>query len=66
MFKSWKTTLAGVLQFVAIAADQIGLLFDGNAATNPDYGIIMASLVTLIGLIKARDNDVSSESAGAK
>lgn len=66
MLKSWKTTLAGVLQFVAIASDQIMLLFDGDPLTNPDYGLIMASIVTLIGLIKARDNDVSSESAGAK
>lgn len=66
MLKSWKTTLAGILQFVAIASDQIMLLFDGDPTTNPDYGIIVASVVTLIGLIKARDNDVSSESAGAK
>ena len=42
------------------------LLIDGNDLTNPDYGLLFASLMTLIGLLRARDNDVSSENAGAK
>lgn len=63
--KSWKTTWAGILQFLAIAATQVGFLFDGIATTNPDWGLVIASLVTLVGLLTARDSDVSSEEAGA-
>lgn len=63
--KSWKTTWAGILQFLSIVATQIGFLFDTDLATNPDWGLIVASLITLVGLITARDNNVSSEDAGA-
>lgn len=63
--KSWKTTWAGILQFLAIVATQIGFLFDGIATTNPDWGLLVASAITLIGLLTARDSDVSSEQAGA-
>lgn len=64
--KSWKTTLAGILQFFVIAAQQLGTLLDGNDATNPEWNIVIASLITLIGLITARDNDVNSKAAGAE
>ena len=63
--KSWKTTWAGILQFLSIVSTQIGFLFDTDLSTNPDWGLIVASLITLVGLITARDNDVSSEDAGA-
>ena len=66
MLQSWKTSVAGILQFLALGANQIMLLIDGNDLTNPDYGLLFASLMTLIGLLRARDNDVSSENAGAK
>lgn len=63
---SKKTTWAGVLQFLAIVATQVGFLFDADAATNPEWSLIVASFITLVGLLFARDNDVSSEDAGAK
>lgn len=63
--KSWKTTWAGILQFSAIVSTQVGFLFDADLATNPDWGLIVASLITLVGLLTARDSDVSSEEAGA-
>ena len=65
MFKSMKTTWAGILQFGAIVFTQVGTLLDGDTMTNPDYGLVVASLITLIGLIQARDNNVTSEAAGA-
>ena len=64
--KSSETTWAGILQFLAIASTQIGTLFDGNLATNPEWGLIISSLVVLIGLIRARDNNVTSKAAGAE
>ena len=66
MLKSWKTSLAGILQFLAIAAAQISTLFDADPTTNPEWSLVVASFVTLVGLLRARDNDVSSEAAGAK
>ena len=64
MKSSWRTTVAGILQFLAITATQIGFLFDEvELNTNPDWGLVVASLITLIGMIVARDNLVSSEEA---
>lgn len=64
--KSWKTTVAGVCAIVAAAAGAIGALVDGNPATNPDWTATWAAIMAGVGLITARDNNVSSESAGAK
>jgi len=63
--KSWQTTLAGILQFLSVIATQFGYLVDMIPETQPDWGAIVASAVILFGLIKARDNGVSSEDAGA-
>lgn len=64
MSKSWKTTLAGILQFLGVISTQIGFLFDNIPTTNPDYGLLISSAVVLFGLVFSRDADVSSEQAG--
>lgn len=66
MIKSWRTTVAGILQFLSVTITQVLSLFDSDPTTNPEWGIIVASLITLIGLLTARDNGVTSEKAGAK
>lgn len=66
MLKSWKTTVAGIIQFLTVAGGQLVTLLDNDPGTNPDWTIVMASLFTLIGLLTARDGDVSSEDAGIK
>lgn len=66
IFKSWKTTVAGILQFLTFSFTQVLLLADADPLTNPDYGLWFTSLITLVGLITARDSDVSSEEAGVK
>lgn len=66
MMKSWKTTWAGILQFLALAATQVGFLLDADPTTMPDWGLLVASLITLVGLLTARDNDVTSEDAKAE
>lgn len=64
--RSWKTTVAGLITLLMLAGPQVQLLLDGNASTNPDWAIMAAGVSAFIGLLKARDNDVSSEEAGAK
>lgn len=67
MKKSWKTTLAGVLAIVGAGISMIATpLLDGN----PDTAALITEFLSiaaagLVGLF-ARDNDVSSEEAGAK
>lgn len=61
LFKSWKTTVAGILQFLTFSFQQVLTLTDGDVLTNPDFTVWIMSLITLIGLITARDNDVTSE-----
>ena len=63
--KSWKTTAAGILGALSVIAGQVATLFDTDPGTNPEWNIIVATVMTAVGLFAARDNDVSSESAGA-
>jgi len=64
--KSWQTTLGGIMQFLIVAYSQLSLLWDGIDTTNPDWNLFAASLVTLLAFFKSRDNNVTSEAAGAK
>ncbi len=64
---SWQTTVAGIVQWIAIAAPQIVLLFDAaDLGTDPNWNVIVASTVVMLGLFGARDSGVTSEDAGAK
>ena len=56
--KSWKTTLGGGLAFLGTA---IGQIYPEHAKE----GALLAAVGTAFGLIFARDNNVSSEAAGA-
>lgn len=63
--KSWKTTAAGIAAIVAALATAVGALFDADPTTLPDWGAVAAAILAGVGLIAARDNDVTSEKAGA-
>ena len=63
---SWKTTVTGILAILAALVGAAQLVLDGNPATNPDWPTVFAAVVSGIGLIKARDHNVSSEQAGVK
>jgi hypothetical protein len=61
---SWKTTMTGVLSIVvALATAGIAWLKSGAI---PDLGPVVVAVTAGVGLILARDNDKSSEQAGAK
>ena len=64
--KSWKTTLCGVLGAIAAAITLVAVpLMDNDESTNPNWAGMGAALATAAGLFYARDNNVTSEQAGA-
>ena len=66
IMKSWETTLLGVLQFLVVLFTQVSYVIDADPLTVINYGVIISSAVAMIAFIKARDNNVSSEDAGAR
>ncbi len=64
--KSWKTTVAGIAAIVAAIALAVKAEFDGDPATVADWAAAVTAILAGIGLILARDNNVTSEDAGAK
>lgn len=58
---SWKTTVGGIVAFIAILAPQMQTLLDNDAATNPDWNLIIAAASALMAAIFARDADKSTE-----
>lgn len=64
--KSWRTTVAGLGTVMVAIGGALNAMFDGNAATNPDWTATIAAITAALGLLFARDNKVSSEDVGAK
>ncbi len=63
---SIKTTTAGICAILAALAGAGQALFDGDPTTMPDWTSVAAAVMAGIGLIAARDNSVTSETAKAK
>jgi len=64
--KSWKTTTAGVVAGLGIIATQVSYLLDNDVLTTFSIEACFAALGIMgIGFF-ARDNKVTSETAGAK
>ena len=61
--KSWQTSLAGLLTFITISWPELQLQFDADPETVPDWNIVMGALMVFLGLLRARDNHVTSEQA---
>lgn len=66
MKKSWKTSLFGSGGIVVVVAGVLSALCDGDPATNPDWNLTIAALMPSIAALFARDNNVTSEQAGAR
>ena len=64
--KSWKTTALGILAGIGGIITQITALLDGKEEPVFSWDLLLASLAVLgLGAI-SRDNNVTSEDAGAK
>lgn len=61
--KSWKTTFTGVLTIVIAAGTAAKLLLAGG---QPDWTSTIAAVTAGLGLICARDNNVTSQQLGLK
>lgn len=64
--KSWKTTTAGIGAILVAVGSALTAMFDNDPVTLPDWGAVVAAVIAGIGLITARDNNVTSEQVGAK
>lgn len=63
---SWKTTLLGVCTIITAIGAAGKAVLDGDPSTTFDMATTAAAVMSGVGLIFARDNNVSSEEAGAK
>jgi hypothetical protein len=63
--KSWRTTLCGLLAAMAVAGPELAKALDSDPATLCSWSLVLGSLLTGAGLGAARDNQVTSEQAGA-
>ncbi len=64
--KSWKTTMAGIGAILVAVGAAVSAQFDADPATVPDWGTVIAAVVVGVGLIAARDKNVTSEQQGVK
>jgi hypothetical protein len=66
---SWKTTIMGIVAVLS-GLGMFGKIISDFAAGRPvgfeEVSIAVATIGTGLGLIAARDNDVTSEDAGAE
>lgn len=63
---SWKTSAAGISLIVAAIATAVSHHFDADPATVADWTTVIGLVVGGIAAIFARDNNVKSETVGAK
>ena len=64
--KSPKTSITGILTILVAALSAAKAFLDGDPLTVPDWTATIAAITAGIGLLSARDNNVTSEQAGAK
>ena len=63
---SWRTSSLGILAIISAICGAATAILDGNPATNPDWTTIVSAVTAGVGLMTARDANVSSEAQGLK
>lgn len=66
MSGSWKTNVAGIATIVGAICAALKAQFDNDPSTVADWPLVVAAVTGGIGLLFARDNNVTSEDVGAK
>ena len=56
---SWRTTTLGIITILTAVAGVVQALVDNDPATNPDFTVAVAAVVSGIGLIFAKDAKVT-------
>lgn len=64
--KSWIPKLTGVASLLTLWGNTIVMLTDGNPATNPDWSMVLTATMAAVGVISARQNNVSSQDVGIR
>ena len=59
MSKNWKTTGAGIAAIVVAAGAILTAMTDNDPETNPDWAALVAAVIAGVGLIFAKDGNVS-------
>lgn len=57
--KSWRTTLLGILTVLGAVTAVLKALVDGDPSTNPDWVTTWAAVTAGVGLIFAKDHNVT-------
>lgn len=63
---SYRTSILGIIAIVTALTNAAQAIFDGDPATVFDLDTTIAAVAAGIGLIVARDKNVSSEAQGIK
>jgi hypothetical protein len=58
---SWKTMATGIVAILSAVTAAAQLLLDNDPKTNPDITLTVSAIAAGLGLIFARDNNVTSE-----
>lgn len=64
-YYSWKTTTAGVLVILSAFVSIAIRLLHGEIPTEAEFVALAGAIVAGVGLLKARDNDKTSQEVGA-
>ena len=57
--KSWKTSVAGILGLVGVALAQLSAQWDADPLTVANWNLVFAMVPVTIGLLLAKDGNVT-------
>lgn len=61
---SWRTTLTACILAIDAILHATSVIIDSDPTTNPDWNTVVVLLVAAVGLLFARDANVSSKMSG--